>query len=217
MYLFLLFFTPLVYVFYNYACTSSGFFSSERRLCALIALAGLFSACVICGFCSLFVFSTLYTGTSFAAYLFFQWFIYVIQPFGIFYGLFLLFSKDSWEVRLGHFLHFVLPFYSVYLPFETISRMDSPSLFLLFFRPLLCLSVCVFLSLAIARMQSRLSTSRVTAILILLSGLVLSVLPFVFESLWYYQYNFFLWFLPTLLFSAAPLLLLMRFPSKKLF
>lgn len=215
MYLFLLLFTPLIYIFYNYTSVSSGFFSSQRRLSALIALAGLFSASVVCGFCSLFVFSSLYTGTSFAAYLFLQWAFFVVLPSGIFYGLFLLFSKDEWEVRLSYFLHFILPFYIVYLPFETISRMDDPSVFLLFFRPVLCLSVCVFLSVAIKKMLDRLHSSLVTAVLIMISGVVLSVLPFVFESLWYYQYQFFLWLIPSLLFCASALFLLMRFPAGK--
>lgn len=210
MLLFLLFFTPLVYLFYMYEQFSSVFSRKERCLSLVVGLLALFASGVFCGFCSLFVFLSRYTGSSFSAYLFSRWFSFIVVPCVIFFGLFVLFSKDSLQVRLSRFLEFTLPFYIIYLPFEVITRLDTPSVFQIFFVPTLAITDCFVLSVFLKTGGRFFAESRVKAAACLIAGLILSIIPFALEALWYYQGAFVLWFLPALLYALLPVFAVLK-------
>jgi len=213
--LFLLLFTPVVYGFFCYICFASYTRRSDCCKSVAVAVFALFFAALVCGFHSFFVFSVDYTGIDFSVYMIRQWLLFTGVPCLIFYGIFILFSKDSWKFRLDNFLHFMLPFYTVYLPYETFSRMNEPSLFFLFVRPALCISTVLLISVALKEGIRFFNTKRSVSILIVFSALVLSIISAVFDALWYFQIPFFLWFIPSVAFAAIPVLLLLGIEAKK--
>lgn len=137
MYLFLFLLFPLVSFFYAFSdCKSFGFQYLKDRF--FVALTGCLFGALISAIFEFCIFIPVYQKQNFGIFLLLQFCFFVFIPF-LFFLLFCLWSKDSSRFKIENFFYFMLPFYSVYLPFELFTNNARSSLFMLFILPVLFL------------------------------------------------------------------------------
>lgn len=138
MYLFSFLLFPVVFSFYIYRDFNDrgGFVFLKNKI--LPSLFGLCCAVFLCLLFEYFVFLPQYHGTSKFAFFALNWLVSFFLP-ALFYGLYILWSKDEWAQRIDNFLYFMLSFYMIYLPFLCFSAKGGSAFFILFFAPLLFL------------------------------------------------------------------------------
>jgi len=141
MYLFLLVAIPCLLYGWMYAQQSY-----ERSSYYMPILIGIVSAMLVCTFKSFFVFSTFVWTTSFIRGFLHLLFIEELLPVGLLYGAFIFFSKDDNDFLACAFLPLIASFFAVFLPYRVITMDEELSVFPLFVKPVLFVSMISFLS-----------------------------------------------------------------------
>ena len=168
------------------------FFFCRQR--ALLSLAGLFLAAVICGFRVFFMFRSPYDGDSVLFYMLHSWFSFAALPLFLVFCLLMLLVRASREERARVFLPFELAFYAAYLPVSVFGQSPTPSFFLLFVKPVLYLClVRLSASLWNGALASFGRRSIGSCCLFLVCLLLASWIPAFAEALWYYGFLPLLW------------------------
>lgn len=137
MYLFLFLLFPVVsffYAFFDYK--SSGIQYLKDRF--FVALTGCLFGALLSAVFEFCVFIPVYQKQNFVIFSLLQFCFFIFIPF-LFFVLFILWSKDENRFKIENLLYFMLPFYSVYLPFELFTNNARSSVFLLFIFPVLFL------------------------------------------------------------------------------
>jgi len=111
----------------------------------------------------------------------------ILVPMAICALILFLLSKDSWKFKLQNFTPMIVGFYTLFLPYEVISKNSSFDYFLLFIVPILFISMILLQEYALDLIQALLSKSiKKIAILISVCTIILALLfPSLIYSLYY--------------------------------
>lgn len=160
--------------------------SYERTAFIPALLWGLLSATVVCTIKAFFFFTTfVWTGS------FVSGFIHVlvtdaILPCILLYAVFLFFSKDDNDYKANAFLPLMASFYAVYIPYRVLSMTEPLSVFPLFVKPVLFVSMVSFLSSLVHRFFSALDAKKVGALIgYCFVGIVVACVPAALEAWWH--------------------------------
>ncbi len=136
MYLFLFLLFPVVSFFYAFReYKNFGFENLKKRF--FVAVFGALCGTALCAIFEFVIFVPVFQRDKFAMFTLIRWIFSSLIPF-LFFVLFLLWSKDEWQVRAGSFLYFALPFCCVYVPFYCFTQ-EVCSAFVIFVLPVLVL------------------------------------------------------------------------------
>lgn len=99
----------------------------------------------------------------------------------------LLLSKDSWIFKLQTFIPMLIGFYTIFLPYETISKNDTFDFFLLFVVPILFSSMIFLLDFALDLLISVVNKNikKIAIIISILLIIVAIFLPAIIYSMYY--------------------------------
>jgi hypothetical protein len=107
---------------------------------------GSLSAVLVCTIKAFFVFSNYVWTISFFSGFIHVLFKDVLLPCVILYALFFFISKDDNEYKADSFLPLMASFYAIYIPYRVLSMDEPLSVFPLFVKPVLFVSLVSFLS-----------------------------------------------------------------------
>ena len=189
MFLFFLFPVVFSYCVYHDFKTCGAFYLKHRILVILFAV---ICGCAAAALFEFVIFVPEYFGTNFLLYVLVHWIFGFVIPL-LFYVLFVLWSKDSWKDRIDSFLYFMLPFFSVYVPFVCFSQEKYTSFFFLFIAPLLMMFTIFAIKREVIRIFTDIQTKTRSFIPSVFLILFESILPFVIQGLWYFDFSFFVW------------------------
>ena len=198
MYLFSFFIFPILVLYYLSIAiknTEQLNYIKERMLVPIFSFV---LAIIVCGIDAFFVFESSYCGENIFLYSLRYWFSLIIVP-SLFYFFYILFSKDSWVDRVNTYFIFIVPFYAVYMPFKIMSY-NSDSFFIAFIKPILCVSCVYIIFFEIKNIYECVINKSYKVVLFGILLLVESLFPFFIEAMWFYSYNFFIWFVLSIIY-----------------
>ncbi|MGN0740376.1 MAG: hypothetical protein ACI4LX_09430 [Treponema sp.] len=165
-----------------------------------VIFAGLFTGIIFLAYKMLFSSAYYLPDAAFGINFLYYFVNQALLPVLVIYGLFFLFTrKDSLSARASYFFPLLASFYSVYILYMIIETDKPYSAFHVFIKPMLYLAMLVFIHVLL----NKLAAVKLTSLQKLLNVLVFAValcFPAIIESLWICGVNFFVWFVPALLF-----------------
>lgn len=161
-------------------------------------------------FSSIYYLPAASVGINFLYFVFTQ----TIIPIAVIFGLFLFFGKkDSIQDRCTFFFPIVTSFYTMYLPYLIIETDKPYSSYYLFAKPLLFLSLFIFIHIWLSK-KCTMKTTKAKDICNYAALVIAICFPAFIESLRISGINFFVWFIPALVFFAINVLLI--FPKSNI-
>lgn len=161
-------------------------------------------------FSSIYYLPTEAFGINFLYYAFTQ----SIIPIAVVFGLFFFFGKkDSIKDRCLFFFPLTASFYSVFLPYLIIETTKPYSAFYIFAKPLLFLSLFIFIHIWLSK-KCTMKTTKSKDICNWTALAVAACFPGLIEALWVSGVNFFVWFIPMIAFFGVNGLLI--FPKSNI-
>lgn len=141
MYLFLLVAFPAFFIGWLFAQPDY-----KRTSYLFPIISGAIIAALVCTIKALFVFSKHTWTTFFLSGFIHLLFVEVLLPCALLYGAFLFFSKDDNDYRASSFLPLMAAFYAVFIPYRVITMSEPLSVFPLFVKPIIYVSMVSYLS-----------------------------------------------------------------------
>ncbi|MGN0729162.1 hypothetical protein [Treponema sp.] len=198
MYSFLIFSIPAAVLFYCLSNTEYEF----RDFIAPI-LAGLCSGIFISLFKEYFIFSSYIATSGFIRY-FFHAAKAIIIPQTLLLAAWNFFSKDSDAYKTEAVFPVLASFYSVFLPYISISSQERHSVFFLFASPLLVICSALFSQAVYAKIKlPDFRTSKKNFIVCILIFIAGAAFPSAAQTLWYFKFPLILQLLTMVLFAAV--------------
>ena len=186
MYFFTLLLFPLAFVYYVVPRLS------ELRSRLPVSLFSFCVSCFICAFRFFFMFRAPCNEAEFAYFFVVSVLTYIVFPLFV-YLCFLLFSRDSWRMKIESFCLFMLPFYAMFLPCEIFADTSSLAGFYLFVKPVLYLVMVVSVG---CELRTLFFVARGKGVAVALSTVVILVemsVPPLVEVLWHFSFSCALW------------------------
>ncbi len=199
MYLFLFLLFPVVsffYAFFDYK--SYGIQYLKDRF--LVALAGCLFGALISAVFEFCVFIPVYQELNFVIFSILQFCFFILIPF-LFFIIFILWAKDESRFKIENFLYFMLPFYSVYLPFKLFTGNARSSLFMLFIFPVLFLLMLFAVNRELSDFFNYLTTRSPKCVLSVFFILAEVLIPVLILSLCYFDFFFVYWLCTSVIFA----------------
>lgn len=151
-------------------------------------ITGVLAATITCIIKKFFIFYN-YTVTS----SFLRYFLYItardsLIPLIAISLLFFLLSKDDWDYKTSSIQMLALSFFSVYIPYFTISGKEAFSIFLSIIKPMIFISLSAILSISAKALFNAIRNKNSSFIaLTIFCILVAIILPAIAQTLWYYN------------------------------
>ncbi|MBQ0002419.1 MAG: hypothetical protein KBT21_02665 [Treponema sp.] len=162
------------------------------------------------------LFSSIYylPSASFGLNFLYYFFTQTLIPSAVIFGLFFFFGKkDSVSQRCTFFFPVLASFYSVFLPYLILETDKPYSAFYLFAKPLLFLSLFIFVHVWLSK-KCTMKTTTAKDVCNYSALVIAFCFPALIESLWLIGINFFVWFIPMILFFVVNILLI--FPKSNI-
>lgn len=200
MYFFLFLLFPVVsffYAFFDYK--SFGLQYLKDRF--FVAVTGCLSGAFISAIFEFCIFIPVYQKLNFAVFSLLQFCFFVLIPF-LFFLLFCLWSKDTNRFKIENFLYFMLPFCSVYLPFELFTNNARSSLFMLFILPVLFLLMLFAVKREVLDFYECVADRSPRGVLSVFFILLEVIIPVLIFSLCYFDFLFVYWLASSVVFAV---------------
>ena len=194
---FLLFFIPIIIVFY---C----FYTKNGKNVIPISI-GVLSATIFCTFKSMFFFSHRVIPYSFTSNLIFH-LLQGCLPVIILILLAFVITKDDIEAKVKFIFPLIASFYAIYVPYFIINSVESSvySSFALFIRPLIYASMIIYISYGVLYMN-KFWSKKVFVVLDSILLLVVLVLPAFFDAMYDIGTSFLFTYFAAIIYSIVPL------------
>ncbi len=184
-------------------------YKKDTRFVPVIFL-GLLAGVLVCGFKAFFLYSHRIIPYSFGDNFLYLLIHQIVLPLFILYGIFCLWSKDSFVFKSEAFGPLILSFYTLYLPFTIISTADQVyTSFTILIKPALFSVMIMIIAFSLQQIERTFTLKKYafTALWGLISILIICIPP-VIESMYILDMNYILILLLSLLYAAIYVLLL---------
>ena len=184
MFTFTILILPLAIAFY--------YFNSENKSNILFITIGVLTGALVTACKAFFSFSHRIIPYSFSDNFLFLLFKESLIPVVIIYAVFFLISKDSKDFKADAFFPLISSFYAVYLPYIIISSTVGKSIYPVFIKPLVFLSMFYTLAICVKFIFGE-NTSPLKIVISSLVALIYASVPAVLETIWLMNLGTILW------------------------
>lgn len=165
---------------------------------------GFLAAVLVCTTKSLFIFSNKIWTTSFILEFLNLFFKEAFLPCVILSALAYFFSKDDISYKIESFLPLMIAFYTVFTPYRVFTSNEKLSLFPLFVKPVIYISMICFIASIMHKIYSmQLNYKQRKFWLIAGIALLLSFIPGMIEAFWHNGGSLFIWLPISVIYAAA--------------
>ena len=180
------------------------FYKKDTRIISVIFI-GLIAGVLVCGFKAFFLYSHRIIPYSFSENVVYLLVRQTLLPVALVYGLFCLWSKDTFEFKAESFCPLLLSFYALYLPYTIISTADHIfTTFSLLIKPCLFCAMILILAMFMCQLQKSVAQKK-TAFAVLWGVLFLAavVIPSFIEGMFMMDMSYFLVIILSVIYCAA--------------
>lgn len=169
------------------------FYKKDTRMIPVIFI-GLIAGVLVCGFKAFFLYSHRIIPYSFSENVVFLLIRQTLLPVALVYGLFCLWSRDTFEFKAESFCPLLLSFYALYLPYTIISTADHIyTSFSLLIKPCLFCAMILILAMLMGKLQISVAKKKNGfAVLWGILFLAAVVVPSFIEGMFIMDMNYFL-------------------------
>ncbi len=184
-------------------------YKKDTRFVPVIFM-GLVTGVLVCGFKAFFLYSHRILPYSFGDNVAYLLIHQTLLPLSILYGLFCLWSRDSFSFKAEAFGPLMLSFYTLYLPFTIISTAEQVyTSFLLLIKPGLFAVMIMILAFCLQQIERTVSLKKyvITALWLVISVIIV-IIPSLIDGMYILDMNYLLILLLSLLYAAIFILLI---------
>ena len=179
-------------------------YKKDTRIISVIFI-GLIAGVLVCGFKAFFLYSHRIIPYSFSENVVYLLVRQTLLPVALIYGLFCLWSRDTFEFKAESFCPLLLSFYALYLPYTIISTAEQVyTAFSLLVKPCLFCAMILILAFFMCKLQKSVAGKKtVQAVLWGILFLIAVVIPSFIEGMFVMDMSYFLILLLSGIYSAA--------------
>lgn len=192
MFLFSFLFFPIAIFFYLFNLKSNPQKKMQFKNNILIIFFGFICGVIYDIILEFFIFSSNYSGINYFKYTFSDFAFLMLTPL-CFYLLFFVWSKDSVQKKIEGFKFFLIPFYTVYIPFYVLHLEMENSFFVLFIIP-----VIVFFDILLLQkdLYSIANNSKKSKIVLMIFAFIFETfIPSILRTIWHFNFLFGFWWI----------------------
>ncbi len=190
---------------------------NERLSYGPLLVLGLLAAGFVCVIKSFFIFTSHLWTDSFIEGSWYLYYSEILLPCIIMFGLYLIFSKDPLDYKANAFIPLLGAFYTVFLPYKVLQLSEAESLYTLFVKPVLYISMVIYISTFLKKIfkaKNDKSTIRIIANSAMI--LIFSIVPALLETFWYLGGTAFIYIPLALVYAVFAFVLYLKLRGIKL-